>query len=233
LSTDQLETAATTLGPLLKEVVFLGGASIHLWLSDPAAPPTRATDDVDVISDIASLTAYYRLGEHLRERGFSEASDSHVICRWRHRETGLVLDVMPQSEEVLGFSNPWYEHTIKTATARRLPSGTQIRAATPPSIIATKLAAWKGLGNNDMLRSLDLHDILVIVDGRPELLDEIAAQTPGLRSYIGLELATLRDDSYFTYLTESALHGYGQLTASRALHLQRQIDTIIAASIEP
>jgi hypothetical protein len=84
-----------------------------------------------------------------------------------------------------------------------------------------------------MLRSLDLHDILVIIDGRPELPDEIAAQTLALHSYIGRELATLREDSYFTYLTESALHGYGQLTASRAQHLQRQIDTIIAASVEP
>ncbi len=229
MSTDLLETAATALGPLLEEVVFLGGASIHLWLSDPAAPATRATDDVDVISDITSLTGYYRLGERLRERGFSEASDSRVICRWRHRDTGLLLDVMPDDEEVLGFSNPWYEHTIKTSTDYRLPNGMQIRAATPPSIIATKLAAWKGRGNNDMLASLDLHDILVLIDGRPELPDEIAAQAPELQSYIGGELTTLRKDPYFTYLTESALHGYGQLTAPRAEHLREQIDTLIAA----
>ncbi len=229
MSTDLLETAATALGSLLEEVVFLGGASIHLWLSDPAAPATRATDDVDVISDITSLTGYYRLGERLRERGFSEASDSRVICRWRHRDTGLLLDVMPDDEEVLGFSNPWYEHTIKTSADRRLPNGTQIRAATPPSIIVTKLAAWKGRGNNDMLASLDLHDIFVLIDGRPELPDEIAAQAPELQSYIGGELATLREDPYFTYLTESALHGYGQLTAPRAEHLREQIDTLIAA----
>lgn len=230
MSTDQLESAATALGPLLEEVVFLGGASIHLWLSDPAAPAARATDDVDVISNITSLTAYYRLGERLRERDFSEASDSGVICRWRHRETGLLLDVMPDDEDVLGFANPWYEHTIKTATVCRLPSGTQIHAATPPSIIATKLAAWHGRGNNDMLRSLDLHDILVLIDGRGELSDEIAAQDPELQTYIGRELATLRRDRYFTYLTESALHGYGSLAAQRAQHLQQQIDTIITAS---
>jgi predicted nucleotidyltransferase len=230
VSADLLETAATTLGPLLDEVVFLGGASIHLWLSDPAAPATRATDDVDVISDITSLTSYYQLSERLRERGFSEATDSHVICRWRHRETGLVLDVMPDNEDILGFSNPWYEHTIKTAIDRRLPSGIQILAATPPSIIATKLAAWKGRGNGDMLRSLDLHDILVLIDGRPELPDEIAAQTPELQSYINQELAILRQDPYFTYLVESALQGYGQLATPRAQHLQQQIDRIIGAS---
>jgi len=74
----------------LEEVVFLGGASIDLWLSDPGAPAIRATDDVDVVCDITSLAAYCKLGERLRERGFVEASDSHVICRWRHHNTGLV-----------------------------------------------------------------------------------------------------------------------------------------------
>lgn len=230
MSTELLEIAVTALGPLLDEVVFLGGASIHMWLSDPAAPATRATDDVDVISAITTRTDYYRLGERLRERGFSEASDSNVICRWRHKDTGLLLDVMPQNEEVLGFSNHWYPHAIKTATDRRLPSSINIRAAKPPSIIATKLAAWKNRGNDDMLASLDLHDILVLIDGRPELPNEVSSEPAELRTYISQELATLRKDPYFPYLIESALHGYGALAAQRAQHLQHQIDTIIAAS---
>lgn len=91
---------------------------------------------------------------------------------------------MPQNEDVLGFSNPWYQHAIETAADRQLPSGTQIRAAKPPSIIATKFAAWKGRGNNDMLASLDLHDILVLIHGRPELPEEISSETPELRTYI-------------------------------------------------
>jgi hypothetical protein len=84
-----------------------------------------------------------------------------------------------------------------------------------------------------MLRSLDLHDILVLIDGRPELPDEIAAQTPELQTYIQRELAMLREDPYFTYLTESALHGYGGQAPPRAQHLQQQIDTIITASTQP
>ncbi len=231
MSADPLEIAATALGPLLEEVVFLGGASIQLWLSDPAAPAARVTDDVDVITDITSLISYYRLGERLRKRGFSEAIDSDVICRWRHQATGLLLDAMPDDEKVLGFSNEWYEHAIETAVVHRLPSGVEIRAATPPSIVATKLVAWHGRGNNDMLRSLDLHDIFVLIDGRGELPDEIAAQTPELQSYIAQELATLRKDPYFTYLIESALHGYGQQATPRAQHLQEQIDTIITPSM--
>jgi predicted nucleotidyltransferase len=221
-----LETAATTLGPLLEEVVFLGGASIDLWLSDPGAPAARTTDDVDVVCDITSLAAYYRLGERLRERGFAEASDSRVICRWRHRDTGLLLDVMPRDADVLGFSNPWYTHTIETAVDRVLPSGLQLRAATPPNIVATKLAAWHGRGNGDMLRSLDLHDILVLVDGRPELVEEVAGEPRKIRRYIGRELAVLNDNPYFTYLAESALQGYGQLTTARLQLLLERVSSI-------
>lgn len=49
MSTELIEVAAAALGPLLPEVAFLGGASIQLWLTDPAAPPPRATVDVDVV----------------------------------------------------------------------------------------------------------------------------------------------------------------------------------------
>ena len=49
MSTVLLELAASCLGDLTDEVVFLGGASVSLWISDPAAPPVRATNDVDVV----------------------------------------------------------------------------------------------------------------------------------------------------------------------------------------
>src|SRR5208282_1347564 len=67
VSAEPLEIAAHALGPLTDELVFLGGASIQLWVSDPAAPATRATDDVDVISAVTRRVDYYKLGERLRE----------------------------------------------------------------------------------------------------------------------------------------------------------------------
>jgi hypothetical protein len=41
MSIELLELAADTLGPLLEEVVFVGGASVTLWITDPGAPPAR------------------------------------------------------------------------------------------------------------------------------------------------------------------------------------------------
>jgi len=228
VSAELLESAAAALGPLVDEVVFLGGASIYLWVSDPAAPATRATDDVDVISAVTTRVDYYKLGDRLTERGFQEASDSRVICRWRHSATGLILDVMPQDESVLGFSNPWYPHALETALEQELTSGTRIRAATPPTIIATKLAAWSGRGKGDLLRSLDLHDVLVLIDGRVELLAELNAEPRELREYISHWLATVVDHPYWGDLLESALHGYGSLAPSRAQRLRDHVDALIS-----
>lgn len=231
MSIELLETAAQALGPLVHDLVFLGGASIQIWISDPAAPTTRATNDVDVISAVTTRVEYYRLARRLKERGFSEASDSPVICRWNHPATNLVLDVMPQEQNVLGFSNPWYPHAIETSIERKLPSGAYIKAANPAAIIATKLAAWKGRGKEDMLLSLDLHDILVLLDGRPELQAEISQQPAPIRTYIAEELNAIQENNYFMYLAESAMHPYGTLGHERATRLRRlTIDLIKTAS---
>jgi hypothetical protein len=226
MSTELLELAASTLGPLVKDLVFVGGATIHIWITEPAAPSVRSTDDVDVICDTVTLSRYYRLAEQLRARGFTEAIGDPVICRWRHRDSGLVLDVMPADEAVLGFSNPWYGLALETAFERELPSGQQIRAVAPALIVATKLAAWKGRGNGDILASLDLHDIIALVDGRPELADELAAHPRDLRQYIADELASLRSDPYLGYIIQGAVQEYGRVAAARAAIVEDRIKRI-------
>lgn len=94
-----LELAVKRLGSLADDMVFLGGCATGLLLTDVAAPPIRITQDVDVITEVASLGDYYRLCERLRERGFSEdQSPGAPICRWLAEELGL--DVMPTREEI-------------------------------------------------------------------------------------------------------------------------------------
>ncbi len=222
-----LELAADILGSLVDEVVFVGGATVHLWLTDAAAPPVRATDDVDVICDVTSYVQYQAFAERLRDRGLEEVIDEPVICRWRHRESGLAIDVMPTSEEVLGFSNLWYEVGIATAIELELPSGKRIRAVAPPVVVATKLAAWLGRGGGDVLTSLDVHDIIVLVDGRPELIDELAVQPEELRDYAAKELSALREADYFEYVVQAAVAGYGELAQDRFGIVSQRLNDII------
>ncbi len=64
--------AVAILGPAADEFVFLGGASIHVWITEPAAPIPRATVDVDVICAVASRPAFHRIEESLRKRGLRQ-----------------------------------------------------------------------------------------------------------------------------------------------------------------
>lgn len=223
-----LELAVEVLGPLVDDVVFVGGATIHLWITEPAAPPVRATDDVDVICDVTSYSEYQALAERLRARDLEEAINENVICRWRHRKSGLAIDVMPTAEDVLGFSNPWYGTAIEAAIERTLGSGTTLRAVAPPVVVATKLAAWRGRGQDDVLRSLDVHDIVILVNGRPELGDELASQAEELRTYVANELEALRTNNHLDYVIQDAVTSYGHTAPARAAIVRERIDTLVA-----
>jgi hypothetical protein len=50
---------------LIDQLIFLGGCATGLLLTDMAAPPIRATRDVDVITEVATMTEYYKLAERL------------------------------------------------------------------------------------------------------------------------------------------------------------------------
>lgn len=183
-------------------MVFVGGATIGLWISDPAAPPPRATNDVDVIL-VATYSAYDAFAERLRARGLRP--DPDVICRHRHRPTGLILDVMPTDSSVLGFANRWYGGAVDSAAAVVLPSGRTVRAVPPAWLVATKLEAFAGRGRSDPIASADVEDLVRLIDGRPELGAEIAAAPDGLRAYVadGFERLSRRPD--FLEVIEAAL----------------------------
>jgi hypothetical protein len=53
-----LKQVAKRLGPLLQEVVFVGGCTTELFITDEAAAEVRPTFDVDVIAEITSYADY-------------------------------------------------------------------------------------------------------------------------------------------------------------------------------
>jgi predicted nucleotidyltransferase len=186
-----LERAAAALDDLLPEVVFLGAAAIELWITDPAAPPVRPTVDVDVVVSISSRLGFAAFEAALRARGFVGDQVDGVICRWRHGETGLILDAMPARADILGFENRWQAAAIPHAIDRSLPSGRRIRAAPPPYLVATKLEAFKNRGFGDLLGSRDFADVIALIDGRAELVGEVHNAPLEVRDYIAQQLQSL------------------------------------------
>ena len=94
-------------------------------------------------------------------------------------------------------------------------------------MIATKLAAWCGRGHGDIMRSLDVHDIVVLVNGRTELADELAAPADELRTYDAQELAALIAEPYLEYVIQSAVAGYGDVAPARATIVRDRLAAII------
>lgn len=143
---EMLEQAAAALGDLSAEVVFVGGATIGLWLTDEAAPEARATKDVDVIVEIATGPACARFEGRLRRIGFESDQEEGVICRFRHRQSGLLLDAMPAVTSILGFDGRWQEKAFPNAVDIALPTGRKIRVIPPAYLLATKLDAFRSRG---------------------------------------------------------------------------------------
>jgi len=200
-----LAAMAAMLKPLLPEIVFVGGCTTGLLITDPAASPVRATDDVDVIVEVASYAEYARFSKRLRNLGFSEdSSEGAPICRWLIDH--MKLDVMPTDETILGFSNRWYKPAIEAAALVEL-DGFELRVVTTPYFIGTKLEAFRGRGKGDFYASSDLEDIIAVLDGRPTVVEEVADSPGELRRYIGREVGKLLDNPEFVNALPGHLAG--------------------------
>lgn len=207
MNIELLELAESALGELVDQVVFVGGATVGLWITDPVAPPLRPTDDVDVVVEVATRGAFHEFERKLRAVGFREDQESGVICRWRQRESGLILDAMPSQAEILGFENVWQAAAIPHAVECELPSGATIRAAAPVYMLAMKLEAFKGRGNGDFLGSRDFGDIVTLIDGRAELPGEVAEADADARAYIAQEMRRLLAERRFMDGLAGAMRG--------------------------
>ena len=191
-----LARVAAALGDLRERLTFVGGCATGLLITDPAAAPVRATQDVDAIVAVVSLADYQRIGGALRERGFVQTlEEGEPPYRWTY--AGLKLDLMPTDAGILGFSNRWYDALLRSAVMMVIGGGVTVRVADAPSFIATKLEAFLVRGGGDYLSSHDLEDVLSVVDGRPELAAELRQAPPELRSFVAQTFARLLGDEGF------------------------------------
>jgi predicted nucleotidyltransferase len=166
----------------------------------------RATQDIDVITEVVSLADYHALERRLQQAGLRQDRRPEApVCRWV--VDNCVLDVMPTDERILGFGNRWYAKAVQTASRIRLPTGRSINLISAPAFVATKLEAFRGRGNREYLASHDLEDIIVIVDGRSELIDEVRGSDAELRDYLAAEIESLLKNVAFVEAIPGHLPG--------------------------
>jgi len=219
-----LEEAAVVLGPLLDELVLVGGCAAGLLVTDPGAAPIRPTEDVDLVVEATTYADFQRYGSRLQALGFRQGIvPGDPLCRFRHPR--VVLDLMPLDEGILGFSNRWYASALQSPERRRLPGGAWIAHVDAPHFLATKLEAFKSRGEGDYLLSPDLEDSVIVVDGRPRILTELSSSPRDLRHFVSEQLAECLRSRHFV----EALAGYfaGEPDAgARAQRLQERLNEI-------
>jgi predicted nucleotidyltransferase len=187
-----LQKVAHALGPLLDEVVFVGGTIPSILITDPASPPVRSTKDVDLVVDTQSHYQHAKFEEKLRALGFQiQAPPS---CRYGIDD--LLVDVMTTTSQAMGFSEQWYAEAFNTAEKVSLPDGTVIRVIRAPLFLATKLSAWRDRGKGDYYAE-DLEDILAIIDGRAELTKEVQQSSTDVQHYLAEQFASLLETEQF------------------------------------
>lgn len=215
-----LELVVATLGDLRSELVLVGGCSVGLLISDPASPPVRETLDVDLVAEVTTIGEYYELCEKLRARGFQQSHEDAHMCRWA--KDSLKLDVMPSSDKVLGHStNRWYPDAIATAGRTVLGNGLDILVISSPLFLATKLEAFFDRGEGDYATSHDLEDIINVVDGRPELIAEVAEAPDIVQEYLRDEFDGLLADKAFVDAIPMHLRGDAASQARVPLIVER------------
>ena len=177
-----VETVVDGLGTLADSTVYVGGAATSLLISDADVMRVRPTKDIDVIVS-ATRIGYYRLKDELRARGFvQKMSGNDPICRWYY--SGVMVDVMPTDKSILKFSNRWYAQAFETAEWFVLPSGTRIRLIAAPLFLCTKLEAFHDRGKGNFEESHDIEDVVTVIDGRPELAQELIRSTAEVRKFV-------------------------------------------------
>lgn len=205
--------------------VFVGGGIVEFLLDHPGLSPMRPTDDLDLIVEVAAGRNYAEIEHTLRGAGFAhDMSPGAPICRWLH--DGMIIDIMPTDGAFMGINTAWFVEALATSRTH-VVGGRPVPLISPVAFIATKLAAFADRGDGDYLGSHDLEDIITVIDGRANIVNEVAEAESGLKVFVTTSIGRLMRDADF----DESLSGQLPLdAASQArLPLLRQKLWLIAA----
>ena len=175
---NEIAASIVSLGERLKgapfDFAFLGGSVLSLLVNDPTADAIRVTKDIDIIANVRTRKEFHQEERMLEARGFRhDTREGAPICRWI--SDGVVVDVLPVREEVLGWKSRWFEEALQTASILSI-EGHPVKIVSPPFFVALKIEAFEDRGKGDFISSTDFEDIICLFNGRRNLVDEIMAE---------------------------------------------------------
>ncbi len=94
-------------------------------------------------------------------------------------------------------------------------------------LLATKLEAFRSRGDGDLYGSKDFEDVILLIDSRVELTEEVFSSDLELRNFVANELADLRQQPSFGSAGEGMLKGGLETEARWEQIVCRRIEAII------
>ncbi len=200
-NTELLIKAAKALEPLIDDIMFVGGSIVSLYINEDDR--SRPTKDVDVVVQVATYPEYNKFIESVKSLGFKEDQTEHApICRYVI--DGLPVDFMPTEESILGFKNKWFKQAIEYTC--KIDIGViEINAISPVYLLAAKIDSFNDRGKGDLLESKDAEDIISLVNGYAELLDDLEKSNENVQHFISDGLKELSNIPYFEYSIEDQI----------------------------
>lgn len=181
------------LGEMNERVIFVGGATLGLYVDDPAAENVRATKDVDITVEIASLGELESIRQELVNKGFTQSPEDNVICRFRY--DNIKVDVMSTKEVGWAPANPWFSQGF--AQRETVQLGDQSIQLLPlPYFIASKFSAHTGRGGKDPRTSHDFEDIVYVIDNRSDIVEQINKAPIDVKPYLKEQLGKILNDDF-------------------------------------
>lgn len=189
----RIKSVYHALEELAKDVVFTGGATVALYAERPYID-SRPTDDVDILVELLYHKEYAILENKLRQKGFANDTESGVLCRFKIQ--GIIVDVIPTSDAVLGFSNRWYPQAFGDAKQIMIDETVSVKIFGAAYFLATKLEAFKSRGRNDGRTSTDFEDIVFLLNKRNSIWTELEESSIELKTYLKESLSNLLHEKY-------------------------------------
>jgi len=224
---DLIAVVAHGLGELLPEVVFIGGAVTELYASvGMEVEEARPTDDVDCVIHITGRWKFAEFERKLRQHKFE--NDREKIMRWHY--AGIIVDVMPDDEKILGFSNPWYAPGIERATDYALTDTLSIRIFTLPYFLASKFTALFDRGMKDLRLSKDLEDIVFCFYYNSDVVQQIQTADSPVRTYLRNSVARILAEPVIEEAIYATLPG-GEVDEENVRLIMERMKDVITARV--
>lgn len=211
----RLSAVASALGKLNTDVVYVGGATVSLYVSITETHYARPTDDVDVVIELATYGDYSQLLNRLMAKGFTQSHSDEVTCRFRLQ--GFIVDIMSTEDIGLGSPNRWYAAGFRMAMDYVINANLTIRILSPAYFLATKLEAYFSRGQQDPYASKDLEDIIFLIDYCLGLHDSIVSSDQSLRTYLAGSARQLRQHRNLTDVVLGHISGRHQEERTRCI----------------